>query len=353
MGYTHYYYVEGNYDRETFVKIVADFKKIVPVLQHLGVKLAGPHGDLEPIINEEVISFNGLEKCGHTQRDLGITWPSKTAQRVADLSHQHKNGNQTLDDTNGHWFAGLQLETRTCDGDCSHETFRLERFSNFKSEPKEDIETWEGSDGKKYRTNPVKLGKFFQCTKTAYKPYDLAVTACLVIAKHYLQEHIAISSDGELEHWQDAMIICQHFLGYGVGFKLDEAEDVTYEKPKIVKPDYAELEAREKARQELRSQPVKVGDIFERSWGYEQTNVDFYKVVELTKTGKSAKAIKIGQKLVKQTGFMSETVIPDPDKIIGEKPQTLRIKQYRNDGTIYIGGLWRWYGTPCHQSHYA
>lgn len=30
---------------------------------------------------------------------------------------------------------------------------------------------------------------------------------------------------------------------------------------------------------------VKVGDIFEASWGYEQTNVDFFQVVRTTKTG--------------------------------------------------------------------
>ncbi len=37
---------------------------------------------------------------------------------------------------------------------------------------------------------------------------------------------------------------------------------------------------------------VKVGDIFVRSWGYDQTNVDFYEIVEVSKTGKTAKARK-------------------------------------------------------------
>lgn len=359
MRYTHYYYVEKNYDREIFRKIVADFKKIVPVFEHLGVKLAGPMGDLEPIINEESIAFNGLEKCGHEQRDLGITWPSKTGQGVAKLDMQHRLGNETLADTNGHWFAGLELETRTCDGDCSHETFRLDRNSSFDEERAIKSETFKGFNGKTYRTNPNKVNKFFECTKTAYKPYDLAVTACLVIAKHYLNEKIAISSDGEMKDWKDAMTITQHFLGYGEEFQLDQAEDITEEPeivrqtPRMTQEQIDEMNRKYEEREKLKAQPVKVGDIFERSWGYEQTNVDFYKVVEITKTGKSAKLVKIGQKITKQTGDMSELVEPDPDKIIGEKIQTLRIKQYQSNGTVYIGDTWRWDGTPCHQSHYA
>lgn len=35
-------------------------------------------------------------------------------------------------------------------------------------------------------------------------------------------------------------------------------------------------------------QPVKVGDIFYSSWGYDQTNVDYFAVTEVSKTGKTA-----------------------------------------------------------------
>ena len=34
---------------------------------------------------------------------------------------------------------------------------------------------------------------------------------------------------------------------------------------------------------------IKVGDIFYTSWGYDQTNVDYYEVVGLTPSGKSVK----------------------------------------------------------------
>jgi len=39
--------------------------------------------------------------------------------------------------------------------------------------------------------------------------------------------------------------------------------------------------------------PVKVGSIFQCSWGYDQTNVDFYEVLEISKSGKTVKVRQI------------------------------------------------------------
>ena len=64
--------------------------------------------------------------------------------------------------------------------------------------------------------------KYLESCKTAWKPYDLAVTTCLVIAKHYLKNDIEVLSDGQIQDWQNAMCLCQHFLGYGEGFTLDK-----------------------------------------------------------------------------------------------------------------------------------
>jgi hypothetical protein len=62
---------------------------------------------------------------------------------------------------------------------------------------------------------------YFHFCKTAYKPYDLAVQVCLVIAAHHLGDAILVSSDGSQEQWQDAIALCQSVLGYGGGFRLD------------------------------------------------------------------------------------------------------------------------------------
>lgn len=202
MGYTHYYQTLEKYDKSEFLKVSTDFKKMIPVLNHLGVKLADGLGENTPIISPTEIIFNGLSNCGHTQRELGITWPSKTAKGVSknDIS------TKLYDITKGHWFAGSSLETRVCGGHCDHETFRLEQKKEL--DPRLDKKT-------------DRL--HFSFTKTAYKPYDLAVNVCLIIAKHYFKNDIKVSSDGEKNNWVEGMQLCQSFLGYGDKFSLDES----------------------------------------------------------------------------------------------------------------------------------
>jgi len=56
---------------------------------------------------------------------------------------------------------------------------------------------------------------WFCCCKTGRLPYDLAVTAFLVIAKHHLGDQIHVYTDGELNDWQNAIALCRMVLGYG------------------------------------------------------------------------------------------------------------------------------------------
>jgi len=65
-------------------------------------------------------------------------------------------------------------------------------------------------------------GRLFTFCKTACKPYDRLVTACLVIFKHHFGDAISISSDGEMSDWKDGMKECQDVLGYGNDFTLDK-----------------------------------------------------------------------------------------------------------------------------------
>jgi hypothetical protein len=55
---------------------------------------------------------------------------------------------------------------------------------------------------------------YFACTKTAYKPYDVAVTAFLILAKHHLGDAIKVSTDGEPKDWEDGRMLCEAVLGY-------------------------------------------------------------------------------------------------------------------------------------------
>lgn len=77
-----------------------------------------------------------------------------------------------------------------------------------------------------------------------------------------------------------------------------------------------EFKAKQKAK---RSAPheLKVGDILVNSWGYDQTNVDFFEVVELV--GKASVKIRpIGAKTVEATGPFSSDVKPVPGSYHGE-----------------------------------
>lgn len=55
-------------------------------------------------------------------------------------------------------------------------------------------------------------------------------------------------------------------------------------------------------------EPVKVGDIFYSSWGYDQTNVDFYEVLSVSKTGKTAKVVKVHGRTVDENRNITHVV---------------------------------------------
>lgn len=100
----------------------------------------------------------------------------------------------------------------------------------------------------------------------------------------------------------------------------------------------------------------KVGDILVSSWGYEQTNVQWYQVVGVT-----AKSVKIREikGRVQETAFMSGESVPIPDAFIdnlwfGEQ-KTARINSFgrvniTSDGHITAK---KWDGYPKHVSWYA
>ena len=65
---------------------------------------------------------------------------------------------------------------RTCNGDCSYESFWFERTMSMDQADENGI-----SGG---------------TCKTAFRPYDLAVTAFLLIAHHHLGLAMVVHSDG-------------------------------------------------------------------------------------------------------------------------------------------------------------
>jgi hypothetical protein len=73
---------------------------------------------------------------------------------------------------------------------------------------------------------------------------------------------------------------------------------------------------RKRAQRTRRPRELGTGDVLMAMWGYEQTNVDYYKVVRLV--GKaSVELVKIGSK-TEATGWLQGKCIPDPDNVISE-----------------------------------
>lgn len=206
MGYTHYWYRPVSIQEEVFKKIVEDFRKLMPVFASHGIILAGPSGTGAPEITDSEIAFNGASNCGHPKRDdVSIPWPSEDAGGVGQANSEYNAGS---------WFAGALLRTRICDGNCSYETFRISSVF--------DIDhRW-----------PLNEGWAFDCTKTAFRPYDIAVCAAMIVAKQHLEDQIVIRSDGIEQHWFDAKLLCHQTLGYGMRPAIDAQKDL----PALVLP---------------------------------------------------------------------------------------------------------------------
>jgi len=100
---------------------------------------------------------------------------------------------------------------------------------------------------------------------------------------------------------------------------------------------------------------VNKGDIFTYTWGWEQTNVEFFEVVSVTKTGKTASLRPIHSDLIEDPSFMTGSVTPDVGKWKGDDVIKKRIAEYDNE--VYMkmdhGSLRPWNGEPKRVSFYA
>lgn len=113
---------------------------------------------------------------------------------------------------------------------------------------------------------------------------------------------------------------------------------------------------------------VKVGDVFVESWGYDQTNINFYEAVGITPSGKSVKLRAIESKMAtEQTGGpgadyvvpMSGAFLTPPEHIGSQawrygKMFTKRLGGGHKHGPYVsmssYSGAWLWNGKPQYQT---
>lgn len=96
---------------------------------------------------------------------------------------------------------------------------------------------------------------------------------------------------------------------------------------------------------------LEVGDVVYTSWGYDQTQVEFYRVVALTPSGKSVRVVQVGAYDMATGDNMHRSLVPIAQPVCGPKgetlaPQTVLILDDR--GTVKVHGhhAWKWDGKP-------
>lgn len=94
---------------------------------------------------------------------------------------------------------------------------------------------------------------------------------------------------------------------------------------------------------------IEVGTILYSSWGYDQTNIDFYQVIE--NKNETVFIRPIASKNVRDAGFMSNYVAPIKDRFIGDPMKKrigcggIRLKSY--------SCAWLWEREEILETHYA
>ena len=93
--------------------------------------------------------------------------------------------------------------------------------------------------------------------------------------------------------------------------------------------------AKEKAQKKAYRHGFKVGDLLHYSWGYDQTNCEYYQVTRVSAA--SVWIRPIGSESVPgSAGFMSESVKPVPDAFLEDEPELRKRPQfYDHNGQIH------------------
>lgn len=96
----------------------------------------------------------------------------------------------------------------------------------------------------------------------------------------------------------------------------------------------------------------EVGDIWYSSWGYEQTNIDWYQVTKASKCNVWLTPIKGTRK---DDGFMSGTTVPLPNEFCG-KEKRHKFKKYSKAYCCSLtsySSAFEWDGKPKRYSYYG
>ncbi len=95
--------------------------------------------------------------------------------------------------------------------------------------------------------------------------------------------------------------------------------------------DAEAYKAKQKAEAKAKCADIKVGDIYYTSWGYDQTNIDFYMVT--SRTVKTVKYVRVGKALDRNDGGPCDYVAPNKHNVgANEKTAVINAWGFKADG---------------------
>lgn len=94
---------------------------------------------------------------------------------------------------------------------------------------------------------------------------------------------------------------------------------------------------------------MKIGDFLVASWGYDQTNIDFYKIVGITPSGKSVKIQKWSSAVAEDHGSAVRVV---PGDAPSDPDAPIKTKRVRGDCVTInsYASAWLWNGKAQYQT---
>jgi len=137
-------------------------------------------------------------------------------------------------------------------------------------------------------------------------------------------------------------------------YKSEEQRNQAIKRAKDFADSRQEYKQKRSAERKAFKPDVKVGDIYYTSWGYDQTNINFYQVVDV-KGETTAVFREIAQDIVEGSDYshgMACKVIAAKDEFLSDNTITRRIGQY-GARINSVASARKWDGKPEYKSWYA
>lgn len=176
MGYSHYYYKkEIKHSKKNWIAFLTDVKKVASRFKLCIPKSVAFIKDEENLIKGDIDILIG-DGMGEGQ------------QPEFDEDHI--------------WYNGV--------GEDSCETLNISRDDSWKLDPK-DNRMYDY-----YKDIWDREGHLFGFTKTNRNPYDLLVTATLVLYKHHFKDKVSVSFDDGFDGFKEGLELVNETLGYKI-----------------------------------------------------------------------------------------------------------------------------------------